>query len=340
MSISKTNKAIVINGSARSGTTWLMDILGKNARHYSLFEPLDSRYKEAQELGLWFRYLDPHGGFPAEQRFFETLLGGNERRLTKIYNVDTRVCNFYFKFREKIVNLGSRRGMTPVIKFVRGHFFLKYLQENFNPKTIVIFRHPCAALESALRVGFIDTNFKLLLGDRSKKLFKAYPQLVKKVKKSLELLDYKNLWFGSVPDRERKGKMLIIRWCLSNWFMLNDILKNGLDAFVIFYEQLYADPDKEIAALCGRLGMDYSPSMREEAGKPAASVVKNSPAKEKEKAITPVNRWRTSLSPALHDFCFKIMEIFDIDIYSAEILPNPNSNLQVYLNSLKPAGSQ
>jgi len=323
--------SIVINGSARSGTTWLWEIFCTIKNSLPLYEPTDSRYEEAKKLQCWYRYLNPERNYPEIKNYFKMILTGQVRKIKRSYESGSRLCNEYLLLRERISQFKFCLHRLPVIKFVRGHFFLNYLQVNFSPKIITILRHPCAALESALRVGLIDPGFETMLGDRNKELFKNYPDLMEKCRKSLELLKFKESYFNGQTSKIRIGKRYIIKWCISNCFMINEIKRNRLKATVTFYENLFQNPTFEINKICKFWDIEYDKRMTSRINIASVSAHKDSPLKKKEN-ITVLNQWKKSLEPELQDFTFTILDLFDLDIYNHHEHPNKNSKFVEYIS--------
>ncbi len=137
----EASEAILMVGSARSGTTWLMNVLSSARGIQPIFEPLYPPYSPAvRELAGWDardpylrgHYLRPHGAYPGWAEFLGRVLTGRER-------------NYWTDF--------ERTSLLPdrfLIKLIRANLMVGYIAEAFRPAIVYTIRHPCAVVRSRL----------------------------------------------------------------------------------------------------------------------------------------------------------------------------------------------
>ncbi len=133
--------AILIVGSARSGTTWLMNVLSSARGIQPIFEPLYPPYSAAvRKLAGWDardpyirgRYLRPDGEYPDWAALLGRVLTGQER-------------NYWTDF--------ERTSLFPdrfLIKLIRANLMVGYIARTFQPAIVYTIRHPCAVVRSRL----------------------------------------------------------------------------------------------------------------------------------------------------------------------------------------------
>ena len=138
------SEAIVVAGSARSGSTWLADLLCTVPRH-----PADLRAATraaamaAGRLPAYPKtcYLRPEGRYPDWDDVLSGVLTGRSRT----YWTDTARTSFF-----------PRRYL---IKEVRVSLMLGYLHDQFHPRIAYLSRHPCAIVASRIGLGWrLDLN--------------------------------------------------------------------------------------------------------------------------------------------------------------------------------------
>ncbi len=135
--------AILMVGSARSGTTWLMNVLSSARGVQPIFEPLYPPYSPAvRELAGWDardpyirgQYLRPGGVYPGWSALLGRILTGQER-------------NYWTDF--------ERKSLFPdrfLIKLIRANLMVGFIAETFRPAIVYTIRHPCAVVRSRLEL--------------------------------------------------------------------------------------------------------------------------------------------------------------------------------------------
>lgn len=184
------NKHIIITGSARSGTSWLSEVIARQFRYRMLFEP-EHEFKTEKGKLLCDRWI---------KNKKEALRA--HQYLKKVFNnrVDSdwigQVSNRKYK-----MHLWPFLPKKYIIKFVRANLSAKYMNETFKIPVIHIIRNPYDVIASQQRVKF-PWLYNL-------EHFKNQSDLVKLVK---EKFDFDLL----KPDKLSSLEILAVRWCLEN----------------------------------------------------------------------------------------------------------------------------
>jgi len=132
--------SIIICGSRRSGTTWLMEILSNIPGYITLFEHFQPR---------WFPEASRFSPYPNPDQegildYLGDVLEGRVRCSSSIYKVNL------FNLRQRLI------GDKLLIKFVRANQLVGLIKHQFNPRHIIyLIRNPYAVVSSQLRTGIM-----------------------------------------------------------------------------------------------------------------------------------------------------------------------------------------
>lgn len=229
------NKHIVIVGSARSGTSWLSELLARQYRYRMLFEPEHEFNTENGKLicDQWLRTKD------------KSLKA--HHYLVKIFQ--NRVDSDWIG---QISNRKYKMHLWPfvpkkyIIKFVRANLSAKHINEKFKIPVIHIIRNPYDVLASQQRV-----NFPWLYN-------LEYFNIQK------ELVDMVNLEFNFNLLEDAKNfsplEILTLRWCLENIIPLqvcesyqykhrivkHEDLRNDIQVFLDLCKEFNLEPLSDI----------------------------------------------------------------------------------------------
>jgi hypothetical protein len=201
---------ILVAGAARSGTTWLGDLVaGTEGR--VLFEPFHSG-KVADLRGVnYFQYLRPQAEHQQLQTFSERVFSG---RVGGPW-IDREVSQLRPTYR--------------VVKEIRANLFLKWLHRHFpEVPQVFIVRHPCAVVLSRLQLGWAT--------DSDVAAFVSQTELVED-----HLAPHLDLIGRAKTDAEKHA----IIWCISQLVPLRQFEPSELN--LVFYEDLVLHPHRELA---------------------------------------------------------------------------------------------
>jgi len=138
--------AILIAGSGRSGTTWLLEIIARTRGVQPIFEPLYPTWSPtarrltghdgADRRYLSSHYLRPAGAHPEWKAFLGDALTGKVR-------------SYWTDF--------QRTSLFPArfaLKMIRANLMLGYIYDHFRPRIVYITRHPCAVTRARVKLGW------------------------------------------------------------------------------------------------------------------------------------------------------------------------------------------
>ena len=200
--------------SARSGSTWLSDILEESLGCRMVFEPL-RRDKVPLAAGVpWGRYSDPDGPDAELDDVMRRILTGRVRS------------RWSDKFNRR--RLPRRR----LVKEVRATNLLPRIVERFPGMPIVfLLRHPIPTAWSAA-----ELHWKPYLGE-----FLGQAPLV-----DGPLAPFRGI-IAEHASSEDLFEKHVLRWCLENYIPVNFLAPGSVH--VVFYENIVEDPDGEIERL-------------------------------------------------------------------------------------------
>lgn len=275
-------KAIFLAGTGRSGTTWVSSLINYNNDYRDIFEPFHPYKVSIVEHFRYRQYLRPDN---QQQEFIQPakdILSG------KLKNKWTD------QFNKKV--FCQKR----MIKDIRANFLLKWLHHNFPEVPIILlFRHPCAVVNSKLHLGWGNHLDELL----------AQPELVEDF-----LQPFKQEIEAAKTDFEKQ----IFLWCLENYVPLRQFAPGEIH--LAFYESFCKEPKAEIERLFTFLGKKFDDTVFATLNKPSATS-------RKESAIITtgnvVDGWKKHITSEQLQRGIEILSLFGLDtIYSQDPLPN------------------
>jgi hypothetical protein len=224
-------QTVLLAGTARSGTTWLMELLNFDDHYRSLFEPLHPRLVADRGFRP-IQYLQPGNLDPGYYQPLAAVLAGRVRH------------SWTDKFNRKI---WVRQRL---IKCIHANLLLKWVKVNFPEVPIVLLlRHPCAVANSRLKLGLpapIDQ-------------FLAQEPL---------LADHLAPFAGLLQTASDPFERHILMWCVEHYVPLRQLGES--ERSLVFYEHLVSRPASELERLCAFVGRPYKPAMQSFVRRPSA----------------------------------------------------------------------
>ncbi len=276
----------MVAGAARSGTTWLGDIIAAQLNCRTMFEPFHSRLVEEFRDFHYFHYMRPDEDDESLCAFAERVFTGRIRHPW----IDREVEVLRPEFR--------------LVKEIRACLFLKWLRERFPEVPLVfIVRHPCAVVASRIKLGWAT--------DGDIEPFLAQPKLVED-----HLHPYLDLIAGATTDEEKHA----VVWCVSNLVPLRQFESGGLD--VVFYEELCLHPEEEITRVFAALGRRPDRRAFDSARRVSATARGFSAVVTGD---DPVTRWRRDLSEDQEARIVEVVERFGLGHLYGRDLPTPET---------------
>ncbi|RME81129.1 MAG: sulfotransferase [Caldilineae bacterium] len=281
--------AVLIVGSGRSGTTWLMYILAAVPGMLEIFEPLNPRrVPEVDALTGWSAdsvisrsyYLRPGDDDPAWHDLLERILRGQVRNYWTDY---TRSTFWPERF---------------LIKLIRANLMLGYLYDHFQPAIVYIRRHPCAVVLSRLQRGW-----------------QASVQDILRQEALVE--DHLRPW---LPEIEREADLLgahAVWWAVENYVADHDLSTRPHCA--LCYEEMVLAPAETLARICSWLDVPVPRDWQKRAQTPvphSRHLQANARIEERLAA------WRHKLSSEDQQRVLAWAQRLSLDTYDAEPLPH------------------
>jgi hypothetical protein len=293
---------MVLAGTGRSGTSWLLDLISSEPDYRPVFEPLHP-YNVPSARPFNDFYLRDSDDNPALERFFQDVFFG------KPAEGWIRWMTLRTAYNESFLRLLARsvyhyRRYKPfarkrVVKIINGNLLLRWLAARLNPAIVFLIRHPCAVVSSQRKMGWgLDLEG-----------FLSQPQLVSEfLSPHVELIRS-----ASTPLEK-----LTIRWCIENVVPLTQMREGSLRNRPFFFEDLVREPDRTLDAILRHMSLPESEIAR---------------FIDKMKVRMPphpdtLNAWKRRLSEDEQRQILDVVARFGIDVYGADPLPNPSSKLR------------
>jgi len=293
---------IVISGTPRSGTTWLLEILSSMGKYLTIFEPLNQKwFPESLKVGFGPRdYINPKKSDKLKEIYLEKIFTGKIASKLPHYSLT-------------LYNIINRLLSTKIIvKFVRANRIIPWIAEKFPVQGIVvILRHPCAVIESQLRRKI--NGYYLSCND-----YVLEEKILTDAKK-IDIID-KNLIKFIINKEKTPHELLAIIWALDTLIPL--YYWKNYKYFIVTYENLIQNPNKVLCGILNHLGLNnhHSPIIESIINKP--SYMTNKSKKYFSNSEKIISCWKNNLSISEIKGILEIINIFGIDFYSAELLPD------------------
>lgn len=274
--------SILVAGTARSGTTWLGDLLAESQGRI-LFEPFHSG--KIEELGgfSYFPYLRPDEEAERLQVYCRRVFSGSIRHPW----IDREVTHIRPTFR--------------VIKEIRANLFLKWLHAHFpEVPQLLIVRHPCAVVLSRLQLKWATD------GDIA--AFLSQPRLIED-----HLAPFMEVIERAQTDAEKHA----VIWCVSHLVPLHQFQPQ--DPNIVFYENLCLHPQQELARIAAITQRPLHSVTPAALSRPSPTTTAASAVLTGEHRIA---HWQTRLSPSETRQVLDTVSAFGLDtLYGDGLLP-------------------
>ena len=285
-------KYLIVAGSARSGTTWVAELLNNIPNSVLIFEPLHPiNNPKSKEAGFkWKTYLEPDEISPDYYKYFERLF-----RLSVLSKWDTRFIPLYKIFKVDYY----------VFKFIRANLLINWLSNNFPiKKPILILRHPCAVVSSRIKLSWKDSSYT-----NSKKFYNKYP-----------------LFKDIGVDLQTKEEIVALSWCEENYLPL---LRNNTDSLIVVsFEGMVTNTERELKRIFESWNIVIPDNILEKVNIPSKTFKLNFDSKYlDDKNINSqklLSRWKKDLSEEQIKRVLNIVKKAGMDFYTKELEPDYN----------------
>lgn len=276
-------KSILIAGTARSGTTWLGDIIASQLPSRVLFEPFNPDLVPEYRGFHYFQYLRPGTAHPEFGAFARKVFTGALRNRW----VDRQNERIHSQYR--------------LIKEIRINLALKWLHDNFpEVPLLLLVRHPCAVVLSRMELGWAtDRDIEPLL---------SQPDLV-----ADHLTPYMALIQNATTDEEKHA----VIWSVSNLVPLKQFQPNEIK--IVYYENLCTRPALELPAIFAAIGQPYHASKNAVISRPSQTTRVASAVVD---GTDKISAWKKRLSAEQIENILQVVEAFGLGhLYGNSVSP-------------------
>lgn len=303
------NSNVIIAGSGRSGTTWVLDSLADANHMRTVFEPLHP-IGVPDAAGFAHAYIPTDKRAPEARLFMERVFSGrfsclwtNYRirpdRFNPLRNSPVTIYNHTMKSMQLLRAFGSRSDRSgQVVKFIRANLMLPWLAREFGHPIILVVRHPCAVVASRLKLSSSDWSAGKAL-DR--------------YRHSEAICELINKRFCVDISRPMSAVAALASvWCIENVLPMEWAAAAGYA--VVPYESLLVEPDKAWHRVTDHLGLASVPG-----GELLSSPSQQSSVDMRTKTFTPahVERWKKELNKQARDEIGRVLDRFEVRVYNA-----------------------
>ncbi|MBE2199755.1 MAG: sulfotransferase [Anaerolinea sp.] len=283
------SRSILVAGAARSGTTWLAEIIASQIPCRIMFEPFHPYKVKAFSAFDYFHYQRPSTDNAQLYAYCDAVFRGRIRHPW----IDREAATLRPDYR--------------LIKEIRANLFLKWIQQRFpQPPLLFILRHPCAVVLSRLQLQWAT--------DSDIDSFLRQPNLME---------DFLSDKMDIITQASSDAAKHALIWCISNIVPLQQFAPGDLQ--IVLYEQLVAQPDTIIPSIFQKIGItDYQDSVYQAAQKPSATSKKHSAVVTGNDQLA---QWQNKLSATQIDDVLTVVAAFGLDaIYDDS--PRPQYDLK------------
>jgi hypothetical protein len=279
--------SILVAGGARSGTTWLGDLIASQIPCRILFEPFNPELVPEYRGFHYFQYMRPGEENLEFHAFAQQVFTG--------------------KIRNRWIDRQNERVFSEyrLIKEIRANLALKWLHDTF-PEVPMLFlmRHPCAVVASRMELNWAT--------DRDIEPFLSQPELMED-----HLMPFKSVIKYAKTAEEKHA----VIWSVSNLVPLKQFPSN--DIRIVYYENLCTQPQIEIPSIFASLGLKYTEPVIKNLDRPSQTTQGTSAIVT---GTDKISSWSKRLSPRQIDNVLRVVEEFGLGhLYSDSFLPLINN---------------
>jgi hypothetical protein len=283
-------KTVLLCGSGRSGTTWLVDVANFDNHYRLMIEPFN------------------RGRVPAVKNF-------RRRQYLRPFDVDPTYLGpatsiFTGAIRDGFIDQLNRRviSSTRIVKDVGCTLMLGWLRARFPGMPIIfVLRHPCAVAASRTKLGWDDVREDYL-------------------GQSDLIADHLAPFARAIRDAKPGFEQHVFTWCVENYIPFRQF--EAGDVHLAFYENFCVDPKPALDRLFGFLGRSYDERIFARLTRSVVSG--RTRGRLRPSAVMSVEAlnepWRRDVSQADVDRAHEILTLFGMDkIYDRVGLPDLNA---------------
>jgi hypothetical protein len=276
---------ILVAGWARSGTTWLAEVLSAIPKSAILFEPLHDKVPDAAAAGFPpTDILSPGEGSESQKLFMERVLRG------RVLNWWTCSCNPLAR---------SIRPKIWIVKEIQANYLMEWIVGTFPiRRAVLIVRHPCATIASRMAQGWApkDAQIKVKQGAARRK----FPHL--------------DALCRNLTD---PFEVMAARWCIMNYVPLS---LRPRPFHVLAYESLATRGATDLLPIFSDWGLDVPDAIQESLGRASATTKAGSMGGATHRQS--IDGWKRKLSPEQIARILRVVREFGMDFYTDDLEPD------------------
>ena len=294
---------IVVAGSPRSGTTWLMEILETIPGYTNLFEPLNPTwFPKSFEVGFQSRtYLPINADWSKGEDYLKKAFTGH---IISIPPPPKLEMIMHRLLADKLI-----------VKSINLNRLLPWISKKFRLRQIFfIIRHPCAVVASQLKTGICGYF------SSSEPYKYIFPTLKNILEEASEISELDHYVFNRLKSIETKEEILTAAWCLDNYVPLSSQKPHPWK--IVIYEKLVKNGEKEIRYLFDTIrekNIPRSATRHLKILSNSAIKGRNEVLKSKYEKLT---EWKRTLSGRQVERILKLVSNFGLDFYTGDIEPD------------------
>jgi len=235
---------ILIVGSPRSGTTWLMEILATLPNYTYTFEPLNPIWSPSSfEVGFGSRtYLQKDSNWQEGEEYLQNVFTGQIAEFPVKGSITVSLLHG-FSIKNSMNRFLSKK---LIVKSVNMNRMLPWIAEKFQLRRIFfIIRHPCAVVASQLKTG--------LCGYRNssppyKDIFPTHKDILDEAS-NINGLD--STVYNMLEKIKSREEILAASWCLDNLIPLSQ--KTPYPWSTVIYEKFVKEGKEQINKIFNEL---------------------------------------------------------------------------------------
>jgi sulfotransferase family protein len=317
------NNLLIIAGSGRSGTTWVLDALAEANNLRTIFEPLNSFFvPEARNFAHCYVREDAHE--PELKRFMEKIFKGKYHNIwidTRCYKANlipslSQITSlnglydfgaFYKVFLRRSLKYIREKSFVPITKFIRANLMLDWIEKNFYARIVFLVRHPGAVVASQIAASKREGGFAWDFSGQIKQ------GILSQYKKDEQLRkDFLDKYYEIFSEKLSLVAGHTLIWCIENILPIYNLQKKK--RYVFFYEDIVNNPEKEFDHMVQLLGLERKPdrSIIVRPSQQASREMRNNSFEENR-----LTRWMKSFDQQQLDEINKVLKFFKVTTYSA-----------------------
>jgi hypothetical protein len=231
-------EAVIVAGVARSGTTWLAEVLASQLHGRLMFEPFHPSYVPGFEAFEYLQYMRRHGDAPDLEGFVSRVLSGEVRDPEWV---------------DRMVSV--LRPEVRIVKAVRANLMLRWILDRFpGTPTLLIVRHPCAVVASFAKLGW-----------------SARRDLDSILRQDDLLDDHLRDVSGILESPLSAHQEVAVVWCVNHRVVLNQC--SGSKLIGVHYEDLVNRPEGELPRIFEAIGRDYDETVYKTLRRPSRTTL-------------------------------------------------------------------